>query len=110
MSASGRNPSRFDASLVDSDAPTFRTVNSGFAAAALTADLMSYIDAEPSENGRDVVFILSDPETRGPELLREFTAGIFTRVHPRLFLEVKGFLQGEVRRIKNNEGASDDKD
>jgi hypothetical protein len=79
----------------------FRTVNSGFTAAVLAADLLTYAGAELSHAiTRDVAFLLNDPHQQGAKLLREFTAGIFPRVNPKTFLETRSFLQSEVNRVK----------
>lgn len=82
----------------DSLTSLFRTVNLNFVAAALAADLFRYVGAEPF--GVNANFVLADPGDQGAELLRQWNAGIFPKVHPRVFMEARSFLQQEVQRVR----------
>ena len=84
---------------VDPDTVIYKSANTNFVAAALAADLMTYLDAEVDDAGR-VVFLLEDLGNRGALLERHYSRRVFTRVHPALFMEARNFLQSEVARVK----------
>jgi hypothetical protein len=76
-----------------------RASHLNFAAASITADLMSYVGAEPSGNGRDAIFTLTDPGDQYEDLLRRWNAGVFPKINPRIFLEVRNYLLQESQRV-----------
>jgi hypothetical protein len=78
----------------------FETNNAVFAAALVAADQLSYLRARLHENGRDAVFTFEDDTGQGPELLRRYNTGVFPKVNPRFFHEVKGFFSSEHNRLR----------
>jgi hypothetical protein len=87
----------------DPTIPEFRSTNINFVAAAVTADIFSYIGAEPLGSST-TTFVLSDPDGTGDEMLRRWNAGLFPKIHPKPFLEARGFLQTEAIRVRKQLG------
>lgn len=91
-------PSIFEPSSIPSEVPSYKSTNTAFVAALLSADLATYLGAS-IENGR-VAFSVSDRSGQCAELERQFARGIFTRVNPHLLFEARSYLQSEVLRVK----------
>ena len=103
-----RRESPFSASaLSDDSTPRFRTNSVAFVAALLAADQLEYVGAERSANGREVEFILEDPNKIATELQRRYNAGIFPSVNPKLHMEARGFLMNEVNRVREGRNVQD---
>lgn len=77
----------------------FRCQNSNFVSYLVAANLLRYLSAELVPGTRTVVFLLHDPQCRGPELQRLFNAGVAEPVNARVLYEVRGFLLGEAKRV-----------
>src|SRR5262249_1783485 len=74
----------------------FRCQNSNFVSYLIAANLLRYLSAELVPGTRTVVFLLHDPQCRGPEFLRQFNSGVAESVNARTLYEVRGFLLGEA--------------
>lgn len=87
----------------------FRCQNSNFVSYLVAANLLRYLSAELVPGTRTVVFLLHDPQCRGPELLRQFNAGVAEPVNARVLYEVRGFLLGEAKKVLTAAGVRDEK-
>jgi hypothetical protein len=87
----------------------FRCHNSNFVSYLVAANLLRYLSAELVHGTRIVVYLLHDPQCRGPELLRQFNAGVAEPVNARTLYEVRGFLLGEAKRVLTAAGVRDEK-
>lgn len=83
----------------------FRSANTWFVAALLTANLMRYVGAEPSGSGTTFL-LLNDTGFPGEELQRRFCQGIFERVSPKQYVEARDFLMREIERVRRMPGGS----
>ena len=83
------------------DQPLYASSNTAFCAYVLAAGLLRYARAALSPDGRQVEFAFADPRGDGPELLRNWNAGIVQLVNPRVLLESRNKLVDEVKRLKN---------
>jgi hypothetical protein len=88
---------------------SFRCQNSNFVSYLIAANLLRYLSAEMVPGTRTVVFLLHDPQCRGPELLRQFNAGVAESVNARTLYEVRGFLLGEAKKTLTAAGVRDEK-
>ena len=86
----------------------FRCQNSNFVSYLIAANLLRYLSAELIPGTRTVVFLLHDPLCRGPELLRQFNAGVAESVNARTLYEVRGFLLSEAKRVLAAAGVRDE--
>lgn len=87
----------------------FRCQNSNFVSYLVAANLLRYLSAERVPGTRTVVYLLHDPQCRGPELLRQFNAGVAESVNARTLYEVRGFLLGEAKRVLEAAGVQGEK-
>jgi len=72
----------------------FRCQNSNFVSYLVAANLLRYLSAEIVPGTRTVVFLLHDPQCRGPELMRQFNAGVAEPLNARVLYEVRRFPVG----------------
>lgn len=94
--------------LPEQTAP-FRCHNSNFVSYLIAANLLRYLSAELVPGTKTVVFVLHDPQCRGPELMRQFNAGVAEPVNARTLYEVRGFLLGEAKRVLQAAGVCNEK-
>jgi hypothetical protein len=87
----------------------FRCHNANFVSYLVAANLLRYLSAELVPGTRTVMFLLHDPQCRGPELLRQFNSGVAESVNARTLYEVRGFLLGEAKNVLTAAGVCDDK-
>jgi len=88
---------------------TFRSQNSNLVSYLITANLLRYLSAELVPGTKNVVFVLDDPQCRGPELMRQFNSGVAESVNARTLFEVRGFLLGEAKKVLTAAGVRDEK-
>lgn len=87
----------------------YRSQNSNFVSYLIAANLLRYLSAELVPGTSAVEFLLDDPQCRGPELLRQFNAGVAEAVNARTLYEVRGFLLGEAKRVLKAAGVRNEK-
>ena len=89
------------------ETPTYKSNNTAFVASMLAADLASYVGCEVDPATKRVYFIISDLGNQCSEWERQFAKNVFPRVHPRVLLEARSYLQSEVLRVKPVGGRDD---
>lgn len=87
----------------------FRSQNTNIVSYLIAANLLRYLNTELVPDTRTVVFVLHDPQCRGPELVRQFNAGVAEPINARTLYEVRGFLLGEAKRVLDAAGVRNEK-
>ncbi len=78
----------------------FETISPALAGALIAANQLAYSHCKLHANGKDAVFVFTDPLHVGDELQRRYTAGAFPLVHAKVLAEARGFLSDEAYRVK----------